>query len=99
MGVAVLRKELASPALKVVLAQVAPDLDATGFLAMDTILEAQQNYTATECSQRATSVSAGGLEKMADQVHYDTAGQIELGKRLAAGYLDMLNHEAQDTMK
>ncbi len=37
------------------------------------------------------TVSTDGLSKLSDQLHYDTAGQIELGKRFAEAYLSMQN--------
>lgn len=86
--VEMLRKELAQPDMKVVIAQVAPDLNPMTFPATDMMLEAEANYVEKE-GAIAALVSAEGLEKMADHLHYNSAGQLDLGQRIAAAYLKM----------
>ncbi|MGK0272126.1 MAG: hypothetical protein ACI88H_002792 [Cocleimonas sp.] len=79
MGV---RRQLDSPRSVFIMGQVNPDDPA--FHMLDTVKKAQVN------TQRALPqvkiVSTEGLGKIYDHVHYDTLGQIELGKRFANAY-------------
>lgn len=44
---------------------------------------------------RIKLIDTVGLSKHTDQLHYDTAGQIELGRRFARGYLELIGNTAQ----
>ena len=79
MGV---RRKLNSPRSLFIMGQVNPEDPA--FHMLETINKAQTN------TQRALPqvklVSTEGLGKIYDHVHYNTQGQIELGKRFAKAY-------------
>ena len=79
MGV---RRQLYSPNSVFIMGQVNPQDPA--FHMVDTVKKAQINTR--HALARVKLVSTEGLGKLYDHVHYDTQGQIELGKRFAKAY-------------
>jgi hypothetical protein len=71
------RMDLKCPNLPLVMGLVNPP--ETGFPAVDVVRHAQQGLS--ETSPLITLVDTDDLSKHADQVHYDAAGQLELGRR------------------
>jgi hypothetical protein len=50
------------------------------------IVRSQQQHTPQQI-KNSLVVSTDGLTTMSDKLHYDSAGQVELGKRFAAAYI------------
>lgn len=78
-----LRKELHAPSLAFFIGQVDPPV--TAFPYRDMVRKAQKNLTTRIKNSRL--VSTKGLEKQQDNLHYNTAGQLALGKRFAKAFL------------
>lgn len=89
--IAALRTELKQPALPFLFGHVNPPTDAKGedggprypFLPQ---VRAAQERTAKEVPGTAL-IETDDLTKNADRLHYDTAGQVELGRRFAKAWL------------
>lgn len=79
MGV---RRQLDSPRSVFIMGQVNPEDPA--FHMLDTVKKAQVNTQ--RALPRVKLVFTEDLSKIYDHVHYDTQGQIELGKRFAQAY-------------
>lgn len=79
MGV---RRKLNSPRSIFIMGQVNPEDPA--FHMLETVNKAQVNTQ--RALPRVKLVSTEGLGKIYDHVHYNTKGQIELGKRFAKAY-------------
>lgn len=79
-----LRLKLESTRSPFIMGQINPEDPA--FSMMKTVQKAQQN------TQRSlpniTLVSTNGLGKIYDHVHYDSKGQIELGRRFARAFIN-----------
>lgn len=79
MGV---RRQLNSPRSVFIMGQVNPEDRA--FHMLETVKQAQVNTQ--RALPRVKLVSTDGLGKIYDNVHYNTQGQMELGKRFARAY-------------
>ena len=79
MGV---RRQLDSPHSVFIMGQVNPEDQA--FHMLETVKQAQVNTQ--RALPRVKLVSTDGLGKIYDNVHYNTQGQMELGKRFARAY-------------
>jgi hypothetical protein len=79
MGV---RSKLNSPHSVFIMGQVNPEDQA--FHMLETVKQAQVNTQ--RALPRVKLVSTDGLGKIYDHVHYNTQGQMELGKRFARAY-------------
>lgn len=77
-----IRKQLHSPRSVFIMGQINPEDPA--FAMLDTVQQAQVNIQRT--LPRVKLVSTHGLGKTYDHVHYNTQGQLELGKRFARAY-------------
>ena len=80
-----LRGDLGFPRLPFVLGLVNPPSDPWRHVAA---VRQSQRQIARE-DNFAALVGTDGLRKYADNLHYDTAGQLELGRRFADALLDM----------
>lgn len=80
-----LRRDLGAPGLPCLVGQVDPPRDR---YPMADVVRAAQAAVA-RAVPRVSLVRTEGLSRHADGLHYDTAGQLELGRRLARAYLDM----------
>ncbi|WP_299880242.1 sialate O-acetylesterase [uncultured Cocleimonas sp.] len=76
------RRQLDSPRSVFIMGEVNPEDPA--FFMLDTVQQAQVNTQRTLPGVKL--VSTNGLGKIYDHVHYDTQGQLELGKRFARAY-------------
>ena len=76
------RRQLNSPRSVFIMGQVNPEDPA--FFMLDTVKQAQVNTQ--RALPRVKLVSTDGLGKIYDHVHYNTQGQLELGKRFARAY-------------
>lgn len=81
------RTDLKQPDLPFVLAHTV-DAPKRGFPYIDKVRAAQQRIT--ESVPRTALVPIEGLSRKRDRVHFDTAGQLELGRRFAAAYLKLV---------
>lgn len=81
-----LREDLGELNMPFVLGQVNPPRDR--WAAADLVREAQREAEAQISSTRL--VFTDDLPKLGDEVHYNTDGQLELGRRFARAYLDLL---------
>ncbi len=79
MGV---RRQLDSPHSVFIMGQINPEDQA--FHMLETVKQAQVNTQ--RALPRVKLVSTDGLGKIYDNVHYNTQGQMELGKRFARAY-------------
>ena len=86
-----LRRDLAAPDMAFILGLANPPPDP--WYHVETVRSAQRN-TAQDC-QNVTLVETAGLSKKADDLHCDTAGQLELGKRFADKLCQHLRHNAE----
>jgi len=84
-----LRDELGAPDLKVIVAQVSPELDKKGYPGLPLMLQAQQSFVRHE-GDKAALVKSNDLEKFSDNLHYNETGLQELGSRMAWAYLKLL---------
>jgi hypothetical protein len=82
-----LREDLGKPNTPFVLGQVNPPPDR--WAAADLVREAQREAEGQISSTRL--VLTDDLPKHGDEVHYNTDGQLELGRRFARAYLDLLS--------
>jgi len=82
--VAYLRKDLNAPNSLFVLGKV--NLEHPAFKPLIDLVRRQQQQ-APQQIRNTQVVSTDGLSKLGDGIHYDAAGQIELGKRFAAAYI------------
>lgn len=82
-----LRQDLDAPNLPVVFGQVNPPPER--YPAAESVREAQKTISAE--MSFAKMVSTEGLSKHDDHLHYDTRGQLELGRRMARAYLQFVN--------
>ncbi|MEZ5449265.1 MAG: sialate O-acetylesterase [Thiolinea sp.] len=86
-----LRADLHSPNSLFLIGEINPEDEAFSMTAQ--VRASQQQV------QRALPgtllVSAEGLGKLPDRVHYDARGQMELGKRFAQAYIQRQRHPAQ----
>ena len=80
-----LRADLDAPGLPFLLGQVDPPPDR--YPAAGAVRAAQAAVAGT--LPGVYLVDTGGLSRHADGVHYDTAGQLELGRRFARTYLEL----------
>lgn len=62
-----------------------------GFPHIEQVRTAQKQVAATV--PRTSLVPIDGLSRKRDQVHFDTQGQLELGRRFAAAYLKLITDE------
>jgi hypothetical protein len=81
-----LREDLGEPNMPFVLGQVHPPPDR--WAAADLVRKAQREAQVQIPSTRL--VLTDDLPKLGDEVHYNTDGQLELGRRFARAYLDLL---------
>lgn len=80
-----IREDLDAPDLPFIFGQVNPPPER--YPASEEVRNAQQ--AAERLIRGATMVSTEGLAKHDDDLHYNTAGQLELGRRFARAYLAM----------
>ena len=80
-----LRSDLDDQELPFIFGQV--DLPPDRYPATAQVRAAQQ--AAAPLISGAVMVSTEGLAKRPDDLHYDTAGQLELGRRFARAYIEM----------
>lgn len=81
-----LRSDLNRPDLPVLLGRINPPL--AEFPAVKSVRSAQE-----EASQKLTNVylvDADGLDKLTDDLHYNTEGQLELGRRFAQSLKEVI---------
>ena len=86
-----LRRDLAAPEMAFILGLANPPPDP--FYHAETVQSAQRN-TARDC-RNVYLVDSNGLTKHEDDLHYDSAGQLELGKRFAGKLCQHLRHNAK----
>lgn len=79
-----LRSDISAPKSLVVMGKVNPKAPAFRMLK---VVQAGQAQAAQTLSN-AVLVSTEGLSTMPDRVHYNTYGQMELGRRLAQAYIN-----------
>ncbi|MCY3796169.1 MAG: hypothetical protein OXG84_00050 [Chloroflexi bacterium] len=77
--IADLREDLSRPALRFVIGLVNPT--PARFVHLSTVRAAQRHVAQT--TPNVSLVDTDGLSKHEDDVHYDSAGQLELGRRFA----------------
>lgn len=82
------RDHLNQPNLPVVLALTNANHPHT-----QTVRQAKRALAAAD--PHVALIDTVGLTRHADQLHYDTAGQIELGRRFGQGYLEQIGDAAQ----
>ena len=80
-----IREDLDAPDLPFIFGQVNPPPER--YPASEDVRNAQQ--AAERLIRAATMVSTEGLAKHDDDLHYNTEGQLELGRRFARAYLAM----------
>ncbi len=85
--IAAFRNDLNAPGLKVLMGLVNPKIEKYKYF---NIVQAQMRLLATQ-DPLVDVVSAEGLSKLDDKVHYDEAGLIELGERFAQKWAEMSN--------
>jgi lysophospholipase L1-like esterase len=85
--IAAFRKDLGNPELPFILAHTV-DAQGKGFPYMDQVRAAQERIAKTD--PRSVLVSSEGLSTKRDNVHFDTKGQLELGRRFAKAYLELI---------
>jgi len=85
--VATLRSALGLPELLVLVVQLSSKLPAPG---VADVMHAQQKFVKKQGPKLARLVDAEHLSLYEDNVHYDTEGQLDLGKRLASSYIETL---------
>lgn len=88
--VARFRADLDAPDLPFLFGQVNPP--AQRYPAVTAVREAQA--AAARSIAGATMISTEGISKRADDLHYDSAGQLELGRRFARAYLEIAGRGA-----
>ncbi len=81
-----LRIDLGTPGLPFVYGQINPPADQ--FTSTETVRKAQVDLSKTV--ERVQMVHTDDLAKLPDQLHYSTAGQIELGRRFGTAMLELL---------
>lgn len=79
-----LRKDLKSPNSLFVLGRI--NLEHPAFTPLIESVRRQQQQAPHQI-RNTQMVSTDGLSKLVDGIHYDAAGQIELGRRFAATYI------------
>lgn len=79
------REALDSPDLKVLIGKINPESEKHKYVS---IVQDQIDQVANE-DDRVFTVSAEGISKKPDNIHYDSAGQIELGERFGHAWLEM----------
>lgn len=84
--IAALRRDCAAPDAWFILGEVNPP-----YPDLAPVAEAQRQTP--QRTAHAITISAEGLTKRADALHYDTAGQWELGRRFAAALLPTLKRQ------
>ena len=87
-----IRRDLNTPDLPVFCGQINPPY--AKFPAVKLVRDAQA-LTAKQI-HNVKMISTDGLEKRGDQIHYNFAGQIELGKRFAKAYSEMIERVIAD---
>eukprot|EP00928_Gymnodinium_smaydae_P070181 TRINITY_DN54091_c0_g1_i1.p1 TRINITY_DN54091_c0_g1~~TRINITY_DN54091_c0_g1_i1.p1 ORF type:complete len:335 (-),score=46.57 TRINITY_DN54091_c0_g1_i1:44-1048(-) len=88
--VAAFREDLEQPDLPVLVAELG--LEQNGeHPGADAVRAAQRNFVASQQSGHAVLVRGDGLQWM-DKLHYNTAGQLELGRRFAEAYISSVLH-------
>ena len=80
-----LRKDLEARDLPFIFGQVDPPADR--YPASEKVRNAQR--AAEQLIPCSKMVSTEGLAKHDDQLHYNTVGQLELGRRFARAYLEL----------
>lgn len=80
------RESLDNPGLKVFIGKVNPVSEKHKFVS---IVQDQIDQVANE-DDRVFTVSAEGISKKPDNIHYDSAGQIELGERFGRAWLKVM---------
>jgi len=86
-----LRADLGAPDLPFILGQVNPPRER--YPAVDAVRSVQAAVARGDPCARL--VPSEGLSKHPDGLHYDTGGQIELGRRFAAAYLEIAATQAR----
>ena len=81
-----IRNDLNTPDLPIFFGQINPP--HTKFPAVEIVRAAQTQ--AAKNIHNVKLISTDGLEKRRDQIHYNFAGQIGLGKRFAKAYSEMI---------
>lgn len=81
------RSDTASPALPFLYGEVGA-LPAARFPATETVRACQQQVAKEVPNVKL--VDTKGLTTIQDKIHFDTSGQIELGRRFAKAYLDLV---------
>jgi len=87
-----LRRDLNTPDLPFLYGQINPP--SLQYPAAEIVRDAQA--LAAEKISNVKLISTDGLDKKEDQIHYNIAGQIELGKRFAKAYSEMLDGTIPD---
>lgn len=87
-----LRQDLQAPEAPFIIGEINPPLIAESihykFPAVNEVIAAQR--AAAKEMKQVFIVTTGGLGKRPDEVHYNTDGQLELGKRFAQRLLEVL---------
>lgn len=85
-----MRTALGLPELLVLIAQISSKFPGPG---VATVTKAQQAFVKSQGPKLARLVSAEDIDLYADNIHYSTEGQLELGRRLAATYIETLQQQ------
>lgn len=83
-----LRRDLNAPDLPFIFGQVNPPPDR--YPGAELVRSARRRAAASIFNAR--SVPTGGLEKRPGNLHYGTAGQLQLGRRFARAFLRRARH-------
>jgi len=81
-----LRRDIRSPHSLFIMGQVNPQ--SHGYPMVNVVQKGQQ--TVNQQVHNTQLISSHGLQKRFDKIHYNTQGQLELGRRFAAAYI---NHQ------
>lgn len=85
--IAAFRKDIGKPELPFILAHTV-DAPPRGFPHIAQVRAAQERIA--KADPHSALVSSEGLSRNKDNVHFDTKGQLELGKRFAEAYLKLI---------
>lgn len=82
------RSALESPDLFIMVAQLHPDMvgQAQNPGAQE-VINGQMEFTQNQGPKRAAFIPTDGITKLDDDLHYDAAGEVLLGKRAAKAYI------------
>jgi hypothetical protein len=85
------RIALESPDLFIMIAQLHPDMvGQRQNPGAQEVINGQMKFTQNEGPKRAAFIPTDGVTKLEDDLHYDAAGEVLLGKRAAQAYIEAM---------